>query len=518
MFKNYLKISWRNLSKNKAFSTINILGLSIGLGCFLLISLYVLDELSFDKHFNNADRIYRVSSDIRFGGGDLHIAQTSDMMGQMLKKDDPHVIQFTRLYGSSGSKLIKKGNSFINEPNVVHADSTFFEVFSLPPLAGDPHTALNAPNTVVITESAAKKYFGNTNAIGKIIETNDRGSTLYKVTAVIRDIPRNTHFHFDFLFSMKNVDYDWGQFSSHNFHTYLLLAKGTDYKQVEKNFDGYIDKYVLPYVKKFIKVSTMDEFRKAGNNLQYSMIPLTKIHLYSDRSYEFSPGGNIQYVYIFSAVALFILLIACINFMNLTTARSANRAREVGIRKVLGTERRELIFQFLMESTLMALISLFLGLVMAALVLPVFNDVAAKSMPFSGLFSSRILPILIILPIVVGILAGSYPAFFLSGFRPVEVLKGKMSLGSRNVRLRSVLVVFQFFISIILIIGTIVIYRQLNYIQTRDLGFNKSQVFRRAVVPSHVSTLNTDQSKLGWIISDIGQTTLFMLRTVCGEL
>ena len=193
--------------------------------------------------------------------------------------------------------------------------------------------------------------------IGKTIETNDEKNPVYKITAVIKDIPSNSHFHFDFMFSMKNADYEWGQLTSHNFHTYLLLKKGADYKQLEKNFDQYIDKYVLPSVRQFIKINSMDEFRKSGNRLEYTLIPLTKIHLHSDRSFELSPSGNIQYVYIFCAVAMFILLIACINFMNLTTARSAGRAKEVGIRKVLGTERRFLIFQFLTESTLMAVFS-----------------------------------------------------------------------------------------------------------------------------------------------------------------
>jgi putative ABC transport system permease protein len=476
MFKNYFKIAIRNLLKYKAFSVINIVGLGIGLGCFLLISLYLLDELSFDKFNVKADRIYRISSDIRFGGGDLHMAVTSDMMGQTLKKDDPHVEEYARVYVSNGSKLIKKGNAYINEPNVAHVDSTFFDIFTLPSIVGDTRTALNAPNTVVITESSAKKYFGSSDALGKIIETNDKGTTLYKVTAVIKDIPRNSHFHFDFLFSMKNVEYGWGQFTSHNFHTYLLLTKNADYKEVEKNFDSYIDKYVIPYVKQFIKINSMAEFKKAGNKLEYSLIPLRKIHLYSDRSYELSPGGNIQYVYIFSGVALFILLIACINFMNLTTARSANRAREVGIRKVLGTQRKELIAQFLIESTLMAVLSLWLGLAIAALVLPFFNNVAGKTMSFSGIISPQLLPLLIALPLVVGVLAGSYPAFFLSGFKPVEVLKGRLKQGTRHGMFRSVLVEFQFWTSIILIIGTIVVYEQLHYIQTRDLGFNKNQV------------------------------------------
>jgi putative ABC transport system permease protein len=476
MIKNYLVVAWRNLVKNKVYSFINITGLAIGLASFLLIALYMMDELSYDRYNDKADRIYRINSDIRFGGGDLHLPVTSDMMGQLLKKDYPMIEQYTRIYASSGSKLIKKNNDFILEDHVAHVDSTFFDVFSLPALSGDTRTALNEPNTVVVTESAAKKYFGKTDVIGKIVETKDEKNPNYKITAVIKDIPTNSHFHFDFMFSMKNVNYHWGDLTSHNFHTYLLLKKGADYKQLEKNFDQYIDKYVLPSISEIIKIKSMDEFRKSGNRLEYTLIPLTKIHLYSDRSFELSPSGNIQYIYIFSAVALFILLIACINFMNLTTARSASRAKEVGIRKVLGTEKRFLIFQFLTESTLMAVLSFLLAVLIAYLVLPMFNNIADKTMSMRSLISPVILPLIIVLPLAVGLLAGSYPAFFLSAFRPIEVLKGKLKLGSNSGGLRSVLVVFQFSTSIILIVGTLVIYKQLNYIQSKDLGYNKEQV------------------------------------------
>jgi putative ABC transport system permease protein len=476
MIKNYLKIAWRNLIRNKTFSFINILGLAMGLSCFLLISLYVLDELSYDKFNENADRIYRINSNIRFGGTELNMPLSSDMTGQVLKKDYPQVEQYARIYNSSGSKLIKKGNSFINEQKVAHVDSTFFQVFTFPAIAGNLRTALNGPNSVVITESAAIKYFSTVNAVGKTLETNDNGKTLYKVTAVIKDMPHNGHFNYDFLFSMKNVNYQWGQFTSHNFHTYLLLAKGTDYRVFEKNFDQYIVRYVLPYVQQFIKITSMDDFKKAGNKLDYSLIPLTKIHLYSDLAYELSANGSIQFVYIFSIVALFILAIACTNFMNLTTARSANRAKEVGIRKVLGTERRELIVQFLSESMLMVLLSLLIAIFISWLVLPLFNNIAVKSMHLYSLFSPLVLPLVIALPFVVGLIAGSYPAFFLSAFKPIEVLKGKLMLSGKRGGLRSILVVFQFATSILLIIGTIVIYRQLNFIQTKDLGFKKDQV------------------------------------------
>ncbi len=476
MLKNYLTVAWRNLRKSKVFSIINITGLAAGLACFLLIALFVLDELSYDKYNDKAGRIYRINAQLRFGGSDLNFPLTADPMGQVLKKDYPQVEDYVRMYNSNGSKLIKKENQYINEYNVVHVDSTFFRIFSLPAIEGDTKNGLNAPNTVVITESMANKYFGTVHAVGKTLETNDNDKTLYKVTAVIKDVPRNSHFKFDFFFSMKNVDYNWNQFTSHNFHTYLLLKPGTDYKVFEKNFDQYIDKYVLPEIQQFVHIKSMTDFKKAGNKMEYSLIPLKQIHLYSDRQFEFLPAGSIQYVYIFSAVALFILLIACINFMNLTTARSAGRAKEVGIRKVLGTERKELIIQFLTESILMVFISTIIAIAIAYMVLPLFNSVAGKEMTIQSLFSPVILPLLVILPFVVGLLAGSYPAFFLSAFRPIEVLKGKIKLGTRSGGLRSVLVTFQFFSSIALIIGTIVIYQQLHYIQTRNIGFNKDQV------------------------------------------
>jgi len=474
MFKNYLKIAWRNLLKNKTFSIINISGLAIGLSCFILIALYVLDEVSFDRYHEKADRIFRVHSDIKFGGTDLKLAVTSDPMGATLKKDYPQVEEYVRFYTSNGSKLIKKGNEYIKEAKVVHADSTLFRVFSLPAITGNLATALNEPNTVVISESAAKKYFGTTDAVGKVVETDK--NTLYKVTAVIKNIPHNSHFNFDFIFSIDNVEYGYGNFLSHNFQTYILLQKGTHYKTFEKNFAQVIQKYILPQAKQFMQINSMDDFAKAGNKLEYSLMPLTAIHLRSDRFPELGTNGNIQYVYIFSAVAIFILLIACINFMNLSTARSSNRAKEVGIRKVLGTEKTSLIQQFLTESTLMAIFSMLIALLIAWLVLPLFNDISSKSLTIQSLFSSRILPVLIVLPFFVGLLAGSYPAFFLSSFKPIQVLKGKIDSGFKRNHLRSSLVVFQFATSIFLIIGTIVVYKQLDYIQNTKLGFNKDQV------------------------------------------
>jgi len=477
MFKNYFKIAFRSLWKNKGYSTLNILGLAVGLATCLVIILYVVDELSYDRFYKNAGNIYRINSDIKFGGANLHFVQTSDMMGQLLKKDYPQVEEYARLYNNSGDKLIKKEDEFIDENRVAHVDSTFFRVFDLPAVEGDPKTGLDEPNTVVITESVAKKYFNDVHVAGKTLEEKDGQSTKpYKITAVIKDIPHNSHLNVEFFFSMKNVNYKWGQLTSHNFNTYLRLRNGTDYKAFQKNFTAYVDKYVLPEARAFMNINSMDEFRKAGNYLEYNLIPLTKIHLYSDYSFEMTPPGNIQYVYIFGAVALFILLIACINFINLSTARSANRAKEVGIRKTLGTERRTLITQFLVESTLTVVISLLIAIGITWLMLPFFNNVAGKSIHINEMLDPRIFAIIVLLPFVVGILAGSYPAAFLSRFNPITVLKGNSNTKYKKSTLRNVLVVFQFTTSIILIIGTIIVYKQLNYIQTKKLGFNKDQV------------------------------------------
>jgi putative ABC transport system permease protein len=274
---------------------------------------------------------------------------------------------------------------------------------------------------------------------------------------------------------MKNVGYKWGRHLSNNFHTYLLLKPGVDAGSFEKKaMNEYVVNYILPEAKQFMDIKSMDDFTKAGNKLEYSLMPLTKLHLYSDRNFEITPPGNIQYIYIFGAVALFILLIACVNFMNLTTARSANRAKEVGVRKVLGTQRKFLITQFLSESTLMAIISMLIALLLAWAILPLFNDVANKTITFSQLASPVLLPFLILLPFIVGLLAGSYPAFYLSSFKPIVVLKGRLE--NKRSGLRSALVVFQFATSIVLIIGTLIVFRQLNYIQTRDIGYKKEQV------------------------------------------
>lgn len=489
MIKHYFTLAFRNLLRNRIFTVINIGGLAIGLCCFLLIVLYVLNELGYDRQHTNADRIYRIHLNAKMGGMESEKPLTPDPMGELLKKDYPQVEEFARIFDNSTmTSLVRKGNEFVSETHTAYVDSSFFKVFTFPAVQGNAQTALAEPNSVVISATTALKYFGTTQAVGKTLEVQDNG--LYKVNAVIKDMPENMHFHYDMLFSMKNLSYKWGDIGNHNFYTYLLLKKGADYKHLEAQLPNYVSQYLLPHIMERMHLKSKDEFEKAGNHAVYTLMPLTKIHLYSHLPKELGTPGNIQYVYVFSAVALFILLIACINFMNLTTARSAGRAREVGVRKALGTDRKELILQFLAESVLLVLLSLLLAIAMVFLTLPLFNQIAGKSLQPDQFLSIQTVLFLMVLPLIVGVLAGSYPAFFLSAFKPVQVLKGKLIPGKGDISLRSILVVFQFATSIILIIGTLVVYRQLDFIRKKNLGYNKDQV----LIIENTSALGSKES------------------------
>ncbi|HEY4148722.1 MAG TPA: ABC transporter permease [Chitinophagaceae bacterium] len=473
MLKNYLKVALRNLWKNKGYSAINIFGLAIGLATCLLILLYVWDELSYDRYNEKADRIYRVDGDISFGGNHFILAVAPDPMGPTLKKDYPQVEQYVR-FRQRGSLLIQKGDENVQEGNFVYADSTLFDVFTLPMISGNPRTALVEPKSIVLTEKAALKYFNSTDVAGKNLLINHTDN--YKVTGVIKNIPGRSHFSFDFYISMATLDESRENvWISNNFNTYIVLKKGADPKALEAQFGSLMNKYMGPQVQQIMSIS-MEQFTKAGNWDTYTLMPLKQIHLHSNKTSELGPNGSVQYVYIFSAIAVFILLIACINFMNLSTARSSNRAKEVGIRKVLGTMRGALIGQFLTESMLISFIGLILALGIAGLLLPYFNQLSGKQLILRLFTTPWLLPALLLLVAVVGLLAGSYPAFFLSAFQPIAVLKGGASKGFKGGWLRSSLVVFQFTISICLIIATAVIYRQLNYIQHQNLGFDREQV------------------------------------------
>jgi putative ABC transport system permease protein len=474
MLKNYFRVAFRNLQRNKGFSAINIVGLAIGLATCLLIMAYVLDELSYDRGNKDAARIYRVDGDIKIGGNQFVSASSPGPMGPILKQDWPEVEREVRFRDYGGFR-VRKGSQDIVEEKVIYADSTLFSVFTLPMIAGDPATALKEPRTVVVTATIARKYFNSTDIVGRTLVMND--NTNYKITGVIKDVPANTHFNFDFFVSLSESDEsrDPNQWVNDNFNTYLLLKKGVDAKKLEARFNDIVDKYIGP-LQGAIVHSSMKEFVKSGNYIRYSLMPLTDIHLHSDKVAELGPNGSIEYVYIFGAIAAFILLIACVNFMNLSTARSSNRATEVGIRKVLGSLRSQLIFQFITESVVVSCIAMVLALGIAWLLLPYFNQLAGKNIHPDLLSRPWMIPALAAMVILVGLLAGSYPAFFLSAFRPVLVLKGSIAAGFRTGWLRNSLVVFQFGISILLIVGTMVIYNQLSFIRNKKIGFNREQV------------------------------------------
>jgi putative ABC transport system permease protein len=465
MFKNFIKTAFRSLLKNKSFTAINILGLALGLATCLLIVFYVFDELSYDRFNTKANRIYRVNMDLKYGGNVSSFAITPPALAATLASNFPEVERSARLIHDAGVR-IKKGDQFIQEEKVVYADGELFNVFTLPLITGDAKTALSAPNTAVITESTANRYFNSTDAVGKTLLLSN--NTNYKITGVMRDIPNQSHFNFDFFLSIVGradaSSIDWNNFS---YTTYVLLRQAADAHKLEAK---------LPALMKKQLGENYDRLEKSGGYFHLNMTPLTDIHLKSNRQYELGVNSSITYVYIFGAIALFVLLIACINFMNMSTARSANRAREVGVRKVLGSSRGYLIAQFLSESLLVTVGAAIIAVLVAWGLLPLFNQVAGKQLAVTTQTLIWLLPLLLAIVVVVGVLAGSYPAFYLSAFQPVSVLKGKIATGFKGGRFRNILVVFQFAISIFLIIGTLVIYNQLTYIQHKDLGFNRDQV------------------------------------------
>lgn len=473
MIKNYLKIAWRNLLKNKTFSVINIIGLSVGVTCFLLIAFYVLDELNYDKYNAKADRIYRIDDHVKFGDFTYEGAESPAVMGPAFTKDYPQIQGYVRLKNYGGF-VVSKGNDNIKEEKGAYADSSLFDVFTLPVIAGDPKTALKEPHSLVITESTAKKYFNSTDVLGRTLVINKNNN--YKITGVIKDIPEQSHFHFDFFFPALETDQSRdGSWFNNNFHTYLVVGPGIDVKQLERRLNETLMTNAAPQFKSTLNI-TREDFEKSGNSVHVSLMPLTQIHLHSNIKDELGTNGSIQYVYIFSAIAIFILLIACVNFMNLSTARSSNRAKEVGVRKVFGGRRNSLIMQFLTESVLICLLSFLLAIGAVVLLLPLFNQLADKHISQLTLMNPLILSGVLLTLVIVGLVAGSYPAFFLSSFRPIEVLKGHLSQGFKGSAIRNTLVVFQFSISIILMIGTVVIFNQLNYIRNKNLGFNKDHV------------------------------------------
>ncbi|WP_254169125.1 ABC transporter permease [Chryseosolibacter histidini] len=509
MLRNYLTIAWRNLRKHSFYSFINIAGLAIGVAACLIIVLFIKDELRYDHYNVKADRIYRVHTAVRFGGNHFNMNYRSAPEAQTLMQEYPEIESAVR-FRSLGSYLVKPegGTTNVKEKNVVWADSTFFKIFSVPVLEGDPATALKEPASIAISKKMADKYFPGTSALGQSMILDNKYHA--KVTAVYENIPVASHFHFDILISMVG---NWPvareaqstSFLMENFSTYLLLKEGASASDLEQKLPTFLEKHMGPeFAQAMGGDFTMEKFKAAGNQYELSLMPLKDIHLYSDVRGEFEPNGSITYVYLFGAVATLILIIACINFMNLSTARSANRAKEVGMRKVMGSLRSHLVRQFLTESILVTLFSFVLALGLAGLFLPLFNNLSLRQLqlPFNDpLFYL----VLLAASVIIGLMAGVYPSFFLSAFKPVNVLKGAAASGMKSGFIRSALVVFQFVISVFLIIATIAVNRQLNYIQHKKLGFEKDQVITihdgYALRPNNVEAFKNEVLKISAVES-----------------
>jgi putative ABC transport system permease protein len=377
MFKNYLKTAWRNIRKNKLFSAINIIGLSIGIALCFIIMLYVQDELSYDKYNKDADRIVRIIFQANINGGKINESVTMPPVAQTMKKDFPEVQDATRLVDDGGKKIIYKDKVFKND-RLAFTDANFFSIFTFPMIEGNAKTALVQPHTVVITQSTAKKYFGEENAMGKTITLTADNNQPYTVTGVIKDIPVNSHFHFDMFGSMAGQEDAKSDSWMHGgYHTYLLLKPGSDLKKIEARFPAMVKKYMGPQIQQHMGLS-LEQFTDNGNSLGFALQPLKDIHLHSNTTTEFEPGGTASYVYIFAGIAVFMLIVACINFVNLSTASASKRAKEVGVRKVAGSGRFQLIKQFLSESLMITMLALIIGFVLVQLALPAFNNISGK--------------------------------------------------------------------------------------------------------------------------------------------
>ncbi|MGB6152049.1 MAG: ABC transporter permease, partial [Pricia sp.] len=476
MFKNHLKIAWRSLKKQPFLTFLNTFGLAIGMAGGLLIALYIHDELSFDKMFTDADRIYRIDTDIKFGGMETKAAESAAPMAGALERDFSEVENTVR-FRTRGSMLIRKSGTETNtkELQVTFADSTLFKMFDIDLLVGDVNTALTEPNTLVLTKSAAERYFGTGNALGQSVLLNNTDT--YTVTGVMDDLPKNSFLrdYTVFMAMAGNVgsrEENWGGM---NYFTFVKLIPNADGDVFETKLAGILERYMLPWAQKYFPGMTAETFAASGDYIRYYAMPFTDIHLYSERNTEISPNSSIQNVYILLFIGIFLMVLASVNFMNLSTAHSLKRAKEVGIRKTLGSNKTDLVRQFLTESGLISFLSLLLAVFIAVLALPFFNELSGKSVDIP--FASPIFwMILIAATGVLGIASGSYPAFFMSRFMPVKTLKGGGQTKVGGGRVRNTLVVFQFAISVFLIVATLVVFQQLQFIQGKDLGYAKDQI------------------------------------------
>ncbi len=478
MLHHYFKVAMRNLARKPAIGLINIVGLSVGIACCILILVFVAYEISYEKWNPNAERIVRPWSDINFGGTIETMATSPGIAAPESADVLPDIEKWCRFrnYGNFLVRRKEAGTQNYDEGDVLTVDSSFFAIFPVPLVAGDPSSCLRDAGTVAISKSAAEKYFPSVEeAMGQILvfDNNDERT----VTAVYEDIPSNTHFKADFLRSMtgnRELASSPPMWISMNFHTYFLLREGTDFEQFRKKFKD-LSRTKMEVVSSQLLGMSLDDFEATGQYARFDIQRLGDIHLHSDHYVELEANGSIQYIWIFGSIAAFILLIACINFMNLATARSAHRAREIGMRKVLGSLRGSLVRQFLGETMILTTIAVLLGITLAAAVMPAFAELASRGlvMPWgSPIFWGALLVGIV----GVGLLAGSYPAFFLSAFEPIKVLKGRFARSASHGYFRSSLVVFQFMASIVLIIATGIMYRQINFIQNKKVGFQKEQV------------------------------------------
>lgn len=500
MFKNNLKIAWRSLKKQSFFTLLNIFGLAIGITGALLVSLYIYDELNYDTTFADGDRIYRIDADIKFGGSEMKSPQAAAPMAAAMQKDFPQVEQTVRLRSRGGALVRPVGeDANAKETDVAFADASFIDFFGIDILSGDAKTALAEPNTLVLTKTAAAKYFGKESALGKRLLLNNTDT--FTVSGVIEDLPKNSFLrNYSIFMAMEghpaSKEDNWG---GHNFYTFIKLIPGANIEAFQKPLQGMLEDYMLPWAQEFFPGMTAETFAASGNYIRYHTMPLLDIHLYSQRDSEMSPNGSIQNVYILSFIGLFLMILASVNFMNLSTAHSLKRAKEIGVRKTLGSNKRNLVWQFLTESVLISLLSLLAGILLSTLLLPFFNELSGKdiSIPFTSLmFWASVL----IATVVLGLFSGSYPAFFMSRFMPVDTLKGgQSSIGGGKVR--NALVVFQFAISVFLIVSTLVVFQQLNFIQGKDLGFTKDQV----VILDDTNSLGSQLTAFKNEITDLGQ-------------
>jgi putative ABC transport system permease protein len=478
MFMNYVKIALRNLIKQKVYSLINILGLTVGIASCLLIVMFVMHEMSYDDFHANADRIYKVALERKYPNHITNYAIIPESYADVMSRDFPEVAQVINLGGPFNDTQVtyrdeRDEEKRFDEDFVMCADSNFFKFFSIKLIKGEPDKALNTINDIVLTETTARRYFGNIDPIGKTLHFFNQD---FNVNAICEDVPENSHMKFDILFKWNDNFIGNGRVNFITFaaHTYLELKAGTDPKALEAKFPQMVDTYAAAQIEQDLGKSWQD-YKRAGNGYRYFLQPLTFIHLDpTNIEAKMTPGGNINYIYFLISVALLILIIACINFMNLATARSAERSREVGLRKAMGSLKGQLVSQFLIESIVLSLFATALALGLAHLALPFFNNLADKSLSLH--FSPQLALGLGGVALLVGVLAGSYPAFALSSFNPVLVMKSNFSGSKKGTWLRNGLVVFQFFISIILIVGTLVVSDQMKYMQSKSLGFDRENI------------------------------------------